>query len=57
MIHAVYRPRAPLDRLVDFSWISDEDYVAQSPHRLAGLSPRAYLAARGEIPNHVPLRG
>lgn len=30
MIHSLHRPKAPLDKLVDYFWVSD-DYVAQAP--------------------------
>src|ERR1041384_7255757 len=66
MIHAAYRPRAPLDRFVEFFWAAD-DYVAEAPrervlpnglHTLVivlGERPLLYYASKdANVPVEVP---
>jgi AraC-like DNA-binding protein len=51
MIHALYRPRPPLDRLVEFFWVNDEEYVGQAPReRVLPTGSPALVIHLGESP-------
>ncbi|WPB73659.1 AraC family transcriptional regulator [Archangium violaceum] len=53
MTHALYCPRAPLDRLVDFFWVSNA-HVAQAPReRVLPTGAQALVVHLGESPMRI----
>ncbi|MCY1016102.1 DUF6597 domain-containing transcriptional factor [Pyxidicoccus sp. MSG2] len=53
MTHAFYRPKAPLDALVDYFWVSG-NYVAQAPReRVLPSGSQALVVHLGETPVRV----
>ncbi|WP_430384155.1 DUF6597 domain-containing transcriptional factor [Archangium violaceum] len=53
MMHTLYRPRPPLDRLVESLWVSD-NYVGQAPRqRVLPTGAQALVVLLGESPVRI----
>lgn len=53
MMHTLYRPKAPLDKLVDYFWVS-ADYVSQAPReRVLPSGSQSLVVPLGEPPLRI----